>query len=111
MSVPQLALSIAQDMCEDWRDKSESDKGSAIDGIKAFLIPHNAVAELISDNVHAIRVYLAWDSTNSEVKLVVVGTEDDNGVERDIIESDPNTKIYDFTLACPTTCDTQSALN
>lgn len=112
MSAPHLTIADAQGLCNDWRGKSNAEKGIAIGGLKGFLIPVDAVAELKANpEVEGIRVYLAHNDTEGEVKLVVVGTKDDgSGNQVDIIGSDPDTMIYDFSKPCPTHCDTGSPL-
>ncbi len=112
MSAQHLTVTEAQDLCDEWRNKTSAEKGTAIDLYKGFLIPTDAVAELkANDLVEGIRVYLAHNSEESEVKLVVVGTKDDgSGNQIDIIGTGTNTMIYDFTVPCPSNCDTSSPL-
>jgi hypothetical protein len=113
MSATQLPVQTAQDLCGDWRNLSNEDKGSKIGDIKGFLIPKDAVSDLKDNSeVEAIRVYLAYDESADEVKLVVVGTKANasTGVQEDIIGTSPDTEIYDFTTPCPSTCDPNSPL-
>lgn len=112
MSAVQLLIQQGKDLCNAWRGKTDNEKGTAIGGLKGFLIPEDAVTDLKTNpDVEGIRVYLAYDDVASEVKLVVVGTKANAaGEQEDIIDADPNTKIYDFTEPCPVRCDTTSPL-
>lgn len=112
MSAPQLSVVEGQNLCNNWRNMTDSDKGTEISELKGFLIPTDAVADLKANpDVEGIRVYLAFDGDNSEVKLVVVGTKADaTGEQIDIVGVAPDTMIYDFTTPCPTSCDVNSPL-
>lgn len=111
MSAPQLSVSEAKTLINAWKDMTAAEKGLAIDSLKSWRIPHDAVDALFTDNAYSIRTYLGFDSSNSEVKLIVVGTTDEvNGTYEDVIGQSPNTKIYDYTEPCPTNCDTNSPL-
>ncbi|MEQ8623662.1 MAG: hypothetical protein RJQ00_09150 [Vicingaceae bacterium] len=113
MSAIELSIQEARAYVDAWRNLTKVEKGDAMNELKAWLIPHDAVHALFADDVYAIRTYLGYDGTNNEVKLIVVGTTSEvNGVFSDIINTGvgQNTKIYNFTLPCPTGCDPQSAL-
>ena len=113
MSAIELSLQEARGYIDAWRNLSSVEKGEAMDELKAWLIPHDAVQALFNENVYAIRTYLGFDSTNNEVKLIIVGTTAEvNGVYSDIINLDgsQNTKIYNFSNPCPPGCDSNSAL-
>jgi hypothetical protein len=112
MSAQQLTVLEGQTLCDDWRGKTDNEKGIEIGGLKGFLIPTDAIADLKNNpDVEGIRVYLAYDNAAAMVKLVVVGTKDDGtGNQEDIIGTAPNTMIYDFTEPCPTNCDMGSPL-
>jgi len=86
-----------------------------------------AQAQANANNLNSkVRGYLAIDDNNTE-KMIFVGTENVNGVDRDIIDgtidgttptalkssaADTSTSgIYDFTDPCPPSCDDLSPLN
>lgn len=112
--------------------------------VNAFLIPAVDFVEVLNEigvlddaaatqaqananNLNSkIRGYLAIDDSNTE-KIIFVGTENVDGVNRDIIDgtidgttptalkssaSNPSTSgVYDFTTPCPPDCDENSPLN
>lgn len=112
--------------------------------VNAFLIPAVDFVEVLNEigvlddaatqqaqananNLNSqIRGYLAIDASNME-KIIFVGTENVDGVYRDIIDgtidgttpttlkssaSDPSTSgVFDFTSPCPPSCDPNSPLN
>ncbi|WP_405206186.1 hypothetical protein [Aquimarina sp. LLG6339-5] len=86
-----------------------------------------AQAQANANNLNSqVRGYLAIDGNDTE-KIIFVGTENVDGVDRDIIDgtidgttpttlkssaSDPSTSgVYDFTSPCPPSCDELSPLN
>ncbi len=86
-----------------------------------------AQAQTNANNLNSkVRGHLAIDGNNTE-KMIFVGTENVNGVDRDIIDgtidgttptslkssaSDINTSgVFDFTEPCPPSCDDNSPLN
>jgi len=117
-----------------WRKKNPNN-------CKAFLVPVKDLTEVLIEmnilnkqengsyvlditkiNGAGVRNYMAIDAAEKEgngEKILIVGTKFIDGKHKDIINNKPaegyqrsmGSGIYDFTLPCPTTCDTDSSLN
>lgn len=105
---PQTTTTISQKQAEDWtrawRVKMSTNGGFlSNDPIKAFTIPHQDIAGVITAD--SARAYLAIFDTlgTSTYHLVMVGV-DSNG-------QDDLSSIYDLTLPCPDACDVRSPLD
>lgn len=132
---------ISKDEGAQWTANWRSQHPNAVN---AFLIPAVDFVEVLNEigvlndtaaqqaqananNLNSqIRGYLAIDNNGTE-KMIFVGTENVNGVNRDIIDGtiDGNTPtslkssaadtgtsgVFDFTSPCPPDCDDNSPLN
>lgn len=113
-----ISLDTAQTWIRAWRDLTASEKGTAIDGQKAMLIPESDVQALVKETgAQGIRVYYAYGADTAGgtkvFRFVVVATTLKNDIEMDILIPDGTEMkgIYDFCLPCPNTCDPASPLN
>jgi hypothetical protein len=72
---------------------------------KGFLIPKIDITEVMTENVSAVRTYMAIDpddeSEDTKYHLLVVGI-DSNG--DDMLDPDLGQYVYDFTKPCPSIC-------
>ena len=98
-----------------WRERNPNAE------CRAFLIPKKDLTGLLTEDIDAVRAYMAYGPNESGVKedkLVIVGTKLDpkTGVQVDMLP-DPTlavgngNNIYDFTTPCPPVCDPKSDLN
>ncbi|WP_299242586.1 hypothetical protein [uncultured Aquimarina sp.] len=140
MSNPNKENTVESNVAAQWTAKWRE---TCPDNCKAFLVPAVDLIEvlnemgLIGDKAAAkaqkrasknkldVRAYMAIGAEPGEKveeKLLIVGTQEIDGVYRDIINGEvdgksaglgdgSNSGIYDFTLPCPTACDDQSELN
>ncbi|NHN28096.1 hypothetical protein FIA58_020655 [Flavobacterium jejuense] len=108
-----IPLEVAQEWASNWNKYGT--KYLENNQLKAFLIPAADIKGIISnDDTYHIRGYLGLEKVRDgvfEPHMLVVGvTEEGN----DMINYDPkNGKmyfVYDFSLPCPSTCDTSSPL-
>ena len=94
-----IPLETAQEWATKWVESQPAD------AVKAHLIPMEDFTALSKeDGVVNIRAYIGIDGDGTN-KLMLVGV-DANG--KDMISN--TDLIYDFTLPCPNTCDTDSPL-
>ena len=101
-----------------WRNLSDADKGTAMSGSKAMLIPSDDVSALMRETGAAgLRCYYGYGSSGEgdpiRFRFIVVATKDNGTAETDILIGDPPnyTGIYDFCVPCPNTCDKASPMN
>ena len=133
-----VSLETAEEWTAEWRE-------TCPDNCKAFLIPAIDLVEVLNDmgilgksatkkakekandNNLDVRAYMAIGSEDGgpdEERLLIVATQEVDGVYRDILDGtidgepvtcmvrdDSESGIYDFTSPCPNTCDDQSPLN
>ncbi len=127
---------VAAEWTAAWRTKCP-------DNCKAFLVPAVDLIEVLNEmgilgdkaakkaqekaskNKLDVRAYMAIGSEDGgpvEERLLIVGTQQIDGVYRDIINGeidgksaglndDPSSGIYDFTSPCPNLCDDDSILS
>ncbi|WP_378175341.1 hypothetical protein [Aquimarina sp. SS2-1] len=130
-----VSLETAQDWTKAWRDQCPNN-------CKAFLVPAVDLIEVLNEmgilgdkaakkaqkkaskNNLDVRAYMAIGSEDGgpvEERLLIVGTQEVDGVYRDIINGEidgksaglgdgPNSGIYDVTSPCPPVCDPNSPL-
>ncbi len=76
------------------------------DLILAFKIPVINFTQIIDKGCHSVRGYLAINDAG-EKQLFVVGVDAEG---HDLIDYDKGYYVYDFSSACPMTCDSSSPL-
>ena len=104
-----VPLATAQEEITNWKNyciaKSLSDR------VKAINIPLNSLIPILEmQGVSGVRAYigLAEDTTMAGMHLFIVGVDSDGA---DIVEVNGKSAIYDLSLPCPNTCDSNSPLN
>ncbi|AXT53894.1 hypothetical protein D1818_24895 [Aquimarina sp. BL5] len=140
MSNPNNENTVESDVAAEW---TAAWREQCPDNCKAFLIPAVDLIEVLNEmgilkdkaaakaqkraskNKLDVRAYMAIGSEDGgpvEERLLIVGTQEVDGVYRDVINGEidgksvglgdsSNSGIYDFTLPCPNTCDNDSKLN
>lgn len=107
-----IYLETAQDWVKNWKEKGANYMQSH--QLNAFLIPGIDVKDILIEGASDVRGYLGLKKLEDgtfEPHMLVVGV-DDKGI--DMINYNPKAEknyfIYDFSLPCPSTCDTSSPL-
>jgi len=88
--------------CAAWRDLPGTQRAAILESIKAFLIPHNDLHDLLSEEAESARSYFGIDY-NSQLRILIVGVDSDGN---DMCEQG----VFDFTKPCPPTCASNSPL-
>ncbi|MDH7446724.1 hypothetical protein [Aquimarina sp. 2201CG14-23] len=136
---PNTENTVESDVAAEWTAKWRE---TCPDNCKAFLIPAVDLIEVLNDmgligdkaaakaqkrankNNLDVRAYMAIGAEpgqETQEKILIVGTQQVDGVYRDIINGsvdgkslgltdDPSSGIYDFTTPCPPVCDPNSPL-
>lgn len=92
-----ITLEKASSFTEKWQKQNT---------LKAFLFHRNEIACIRAEK-EAERVHFYLGLNDGVVEMIAVGVTA-NG--EDIIETGENSKVYNFALPCPSTCDTRSPL-
>lgn len=120
-------FTIPVEQAEEWTSKWQTENPKKT---KAFLLPVedllgsltemgiiktdvNGVVTIDSGKNEMVRTYLGI-ADDSEEKLLMVGTKNENGTYTDIINTEKegnNSGIYNASQPCPPNCDTKSPLN
>ncbi|AWI25777.1 hypothetical protein [Flavobacterium pallidum] len=95
-----IPLETAQEWAQAW-------VSSGISPVKAYLIPEADITQLMAEpEVQDVRAYMGIDG-NGVSKMMLVGVDKSGN---DLIDYNNGLYVYDFTMPCPTTCDTSSPL-
>ena len=105
--LPQNAIEL--DTAVIWVTKwRESDQVLPKNG---FLIPKIDITEIMSEDVSAVRTYMAIDPGDSndttKFHLLVVGID---STGNDMLDPDLGQYVYDFTKPCPNVCSATGVL-
>jgi len=108
----KIPLKTAEEYTSKWQKAPLHEKAKYAD-MKGWLIPKEDIEGLYkTKNLDGARAYLGIDPVSDKLKLLMVAVQKVSDTEyKDVIGSEDDADIYDFTRPCPDQCDCLSPLN